>query len=186
MPVTPRPRTHSALALAVGLLALTACSGPDPAPPPSSAPPVFTSEEEALTAVMETYQRFQQLSYQILAEGGVGPERIRSLASDEVAETEMDGYRRAVERGYVFTGAPTIQSTALDLWLPHPDPLHVVARAELCLDISSVQVVDGAGTSVVSAERQPQSLWSVDISYRENDQTLIVGAKEKVDDRCDD
>ena len=42
----------------MGLLAVTACTAPEPAPPQKSTPPVFENEEQALAAVTETYQEF--------------------------------------------------------------------------------------------------------------------------------
>ena len=185
MPRTSRSRSVSTIVLTAGLLALTACTGPEPAPPPKSSPPVFENEEQALAAVTETYQRFQELSFQILAEGGANPERISTLASDDVAQVEIDGYRRSAELGYTVTGTPSVQSVVLDLWLPHPDSLQIVARADVCVDISSVQVLDSAGASVVPADRATQSLWSVDVAYREADGSLFVSSKQKENDQCD-
>ena len=185
MPRTSRSRSVSTIVLTAGLLALTACTGPEPAPPPKSSPPVFENEEQALAAVTETYQRFQELSFQILAEGGANPERISTLASDDVAQVEIDGYRRSAELGYAVTGTPSVQSVVLDLWLPHPDSLQIVARADVCVDISSVQVLDSAGASVVPADRATQSLWSVDVAYREADRSLFVSSKQKEKDQCD-
>jgi hypothetical protein len=101
MPVTQLPRTLTALVLVGSILALTACTGPDPSPPTSSSPPpVFANEEEALTAVTATYQQFLDTANLILHEGGSAPERISAIMAPEVAEVELEAYGRMHDNGY--------------------------------------------------------------------------------------
>ncbi|XUK60905.1 Lipoprotein [Plantibacter sp. RU18] len=173
-----------ATSLTLSLFALTACTSPQPTPIPSSTPEViFASEEEALAAVTATFETYQALSYTILAEGGSNPERLAAIATPDVTEVEYAGYRMAAEGGYSFTGTPSIASITLVFWLANPDPLSVLARAEICIDITDVQVTDSTGASAVNVERRNLSRWSVDFSEG-NDEALIVSAKDLLDGEC--
>ena len=180
MPVTPRPRTHSALALAAGLLALTACSGPDPAPPPSSAPPVFASEEEALAAVTETYQEFLDISNTILVEGGVGVERIDAIVGAELADFEHESLVELAVAGKTLTGAPILVTTSISDWYPQPDAAGVIALGTACMDLTPVDVLDSAGNSVVAPDRPRTRTWSVQIGPGHADQSDFVLLKHDV------
>jgi hypothetical protein len=174
MPVTPRPRTSSAFALAAGLLALTACSGPDPAPPPSSAPPVFTNEEEALAAVTETYQEYMRISNTILLEGGVEVQRIDLIVGEELADFEHGSLVELATAGKTVVGAPTLVSTNLSEWYSSPDALGVIAKAKSCIDLSNVDVLDAAGNSTVRPDRPRTRTWAYDIGIGSKKQSELV------------
>jgi hypothetical protein len=174
MPVTPRPRTLSAFALVAGLLALTACSSPDPAPPPSSAPPVFTNEEEALTAVTETYQEYMRISNTILVEGGVGVERIDAIVAANLTEEEHADLLDLPSMGLTLSGAPKLVTVDLQKWYPVPDAAGVLASATACMDLTTVQVQDSHGNSAVSTGRPATRTWSIKVGPGGQDQRPYV------------
>jgi hypothetical protein len=155
MPLTSRSRSASTLALAAGLLALTGCAGPDPAPPPSSSPPVFENEEQALAAVTETYQEFLDISNTILHEGGTNPERIAAVASPDVAAIEYEAYSRMRDGGYSTRGDIDLADVRLREFYTSPDSLGVVARAFACEIVGSVEILDTNGQPRPQSDRQP-------------------------------
>ncbi|WP_285042817.1 hypothetical protein [Plantibacter sp. LMC-P-059a] len=157
-----------------GLLALTACSGPDPAPPPSSAPPVFASEEEALSAVTETYQEYMRISNAILLDGGLEVQRIDVIVGKELAEFEHGSLVELATAGKTMVGAPTLISTHLSEWYSSPDSLGVIAKAKSCIDLSTVDVLDAAGNSTVRPDRPRTRTWAYDVGTGNKEQTELV------------
>ncbi|WP_285026495.1 hypothetical protein [Plantibacter sp. ME-Dv--P-122b] len=157
------PRTLSTLALAVGLLALTACTDVEPAPPPSSTPPVFENEEQALAAVTETYQEFMRISNTILVEGGVDVDRIDVIVGEDLAEFEHGSLIELATAGKTLVGAPALVSTRLSEWYPAPDSLGVIAKAKSCIDLTPVDVLDAAGNSTVRPDRPRTRTWAYDV-----------------------
>lgn len=154
MPTTSTPRTLSALVLVAGLLALTACTGPEPTPPPTAPPPVFENEEQALAAVTATYQEFLDISNTILHEGGVNPERIELVASPDVAAIEYDAYSRMRDGGYSTRGDIGLAHLRVLEYYKAPDSVGIVARAFACEVISSVEILDSSGQPQPQPERQ--------------------------------
>ena len=167
-------RTLSTLALAVGLLALTACTEVEPAPPPSSTPPVFENEEQALAAVTETYQAFLDISNTILIEGGVGVDRIDVIVGSKLLNAEHQSLMELASQGLSLTGKPTLVTTELQEWYDQPDAAGVIASARACMDLTAVQVLDGDGNSVVEADRPSMRTWSISIGPGDEGQQQFV------------
>jgi len=174
MSTTSSPRTLSALALAVGLLALTACTEVEPAPPPSSTPPVFENEEQALAAVTETYQEFMRISNTILVEGGVDVDRIDVIVGDELAEFEHGSLIELATAGKTLVGAPTLVATSVSDWYAQPDAAGVIAIGTACMDLTPVDVLDSNGNSVVAPDRPRTRTWSVKIGPGRAGQSAFV------------
>ncbi|MGK9146317.1 hypothetical protein KXS11_01635 [Plantibacter flavus] len=167
------------------LAVLTACTSSPPSPPPSTtAKPVFETEEEALAAVTEAYEAFQSRSTLILTEGGVHPERIDDLASPGLAELEREAYAEVARDELRVTGAPVVESVVVTQWFRMPDSIGVVARAGICVNISSVDVLGPDGASRVSEGRPARSSWVVDFALPEGADTIIVHARDKQRGDC--
>ena len=188
MPRTSRSPSVSTIVLTAGLLALTACTGPEPAPPPKSSPPVFENEEQALAAVTETYQEFMRISNTILVEGGVEVDRIDVIVGDELAEFEHGSLIELAAAGKTLVGAPTLVSTRISEWYPTPDSLGVIAKAKSCIDLSSVDVLDAAGNSTVRPDRPRTRTWAYDVGVGGTGQSDFVLLEHDVDaegDSCE-
>jgi len=172
------PRTFSTLALAVGLLALTACTEVEPAPPPSSTPPVFENEEQALAAVTETVGSFVTVVNTIGAEGGQNPERLDHLLAPDLKEAETAGFADMTAKGWRTTGAATLRRVELVQWWPRPDAVGVIAVAQACIDYTGVDVLDSGGTSVVNPERD--RLRSTELQLTAADGDVLISTKKPV------
>ena len=73
------------LALASALV-LTGCTAPPPHTVAVSSPtatPVFASDEEALAAAVEAYEKYLAVSDQIAQEGGAGADSFADVVTDE-------------------------------------------------------------------------------------------------------
>ncbi|HEX6365881.1 MAG TPA: hypothetical protein VF000_07010, partial [Agromyces sp.] len=97
--VTNRAGAGVVAAASVALL-LGGCVGvpgatptPTAAPSPSPSPePIFASDEEALAAAVEAYERYLRVSQMIGEEGGANPRRILSVVTPEYAEVAIAGF----------------------------------------------------------------------------------------------
>ena len=178
MSTTSLPRIAPALAVAIGLLALTACTEAAPAPPPKSTPPVFENEEQALAAVTETVGSFVTVVNTIGAEGGQEPERLDHLLAPELRDAETAGFADMAAKSWRTTGEATLQRVELVQWWPRPDAVGVIAIAQACIDYTGVDVLDSSGTSVVNPERD--QLRSTELQLTAADGELLISTKKPV------
>jgi hypothetical protein len=179
MSTTCLPRTLSILCLASGLLALTACTDPDPTPPSTSPPPpVFESEEQALAAVTETVGSFVSVVNAIGAEGGQNPERLDDLLGADLKRAEVAGFEDMSAKGWKTIGEAVLRRVDLIQWWPQPDTVGVVAVAQACIDYTGVDVLDAGGASVVHPERD--QLRSTELQLTAEDGELLISTKKPV------
>lgn len=133
--------------LAALLLAGCTPSDPMPTPPPTSdAAPVFATDEEALAAAEEAYGKYLATVDAILADGGQNPERLEPLVAPAIYSSELEGYKDLASRGLRGVG-----ESSATLQIQRYDASSLVAY--VCEDISSTDVVDSSGTSVVKSGR---------------------------------
>ncbi|MET3511452.1 hypothetical protein [Plantibacter flavus] len=173
----------------MGLLALTACSEAEPAPPPKSTPPVFENEEQALAAVTETYQEFLDISNTILVEGGVGVDRIDAIVGGQLVDAEHESLTELSTQGLSLIGAPTLLDVELEEWYSLPDAAGIIALARACMDLAAVQVLDVDGNSVVEADRPSTRTWSIAIGPgQEGQQQFVLTSRDFVSEgsSCED
>lgn len=144
----PRPFPLLAM-LVVASVALVGCvPGDQPAPSPTpTETAVFASEEEALAAAEEVYGNYLATLDAIFEDGGENPERLLEFASEEVFEQEAPGFELFQSQG--LTG---IGSARFTMTIQSYEPSGSVA-AYVCDDISTTDVVDQTGTSVVPLDR---------------------------------
>jgi hypothetical protein len=170
---------------AVTLLGLTACLGSDPTLVPDPEPtttPVFASDEEALAAAEEAYAAYFEVSDAILNEGGIGPERLQVVASSSMYQIQLAGYNQAREGGLRSIGFTVVDSVGLQ----HYDTMSVdgkgIVTVYACIDVSSVDLVDATGASVVSPLRPNRT--SVEATFDidpESPNRIVLSAEEPWD-----
>lgn len=180
MPRTSRSRSASTLALAAGLLALTGCAGPDPAPPPSSSPPVFENEEQALAAGTEAYESYLSVWNRVVAEGGFDPARIDEVTTGELQAFENNSLSKLQELGWTFSGAASLEAFTISDWYSKPDAAGVLIVGSACVDMTGLQATDAAGGSVIKPERPAKRTWDVHIASGAAHQQPYVLAKHEV------
>jgi hypothetical protein len=177
-----RPRTAAHLAAVIALVVLI--SGCSPAEPLSkqasestpSAP--FASEDEALAAARATYEEFTAVANQIMAEGGVAPERLDALAAANVATPEKDGFSHLANRNLRISGQPRVTTAALQAYATESRDGKNIVTAYFCVDGSDTSVIDSDGKSIV--DRSGSNLTAFQVSFDLVDEVpprLIVSEK---------
>ncbi|WP_261393693.1 hypothetical protein [Microbacterium esteraromaticum] len=137
--------TGAGLALAM----LAGCS-PQPEPTPTETP-LFASEEEAFAAAEETYRAYVQ---------AVNDSRLDDSSSFEPVFELLTGSALTAEREttslYHAEQLSRTGDTTFDSFSPlETDGSRVVAN--LCIDVSEVELLNAEGQSVVPADRPPRS-----------------------------
>ena len=116
---------------------------------PTTAPPVFASNDEALAAAMAFYLSYQATANTIAQEGGVDPQRITTFVTPAMLPGEIASFERLSKTGVHLVGdlgfdSMTIQSANL-----REGSLVVY----MCLDVSATDVIDDTGMSTVPPDR---------------------------------
>ena len=138
------------LALAMVVTFATGCQ-PEPAPSPTG--PVFATEEEAFAAAEETYRAYVDALNQVDLSDPETFEAVYAWTTGEAnAEARQTFSRMHADQWIVIgTSVPTVIEPvswgAADL---------TQMEVAVCLDVSSVQLVDTSGQSVVSPDRPDQ------------------------------
>ena len=171
--------TPAILAALVMLVALTGCQPdatpiiPDPVP---SSDLLFESEDEALAAAEEAYGAYQDMESLIFTEGGVEPERIEPYATRDALELALAGFENFRESGYRAIGAAGYSLTSLQQYASEAGDGVDVVSAYLCLDVSSVDVLDTTGASVVLSTRP--DLQSFEVTFDLIEDRLVLATRE--------
>ena len=174
----------SVAALAVMLL-LSGCvptpASPTPTPKPSTTP-VFASEAEALAAATKAYAAYVRVSDEILADGGKNPERIKTVSSGAALKAALSGYREFRTKELRSVGISKVQNVTLQQFSNGPPSGADLVSIYACLDVSSVDVLDKGGVSVVSPERPPRQPFQVSEGWDTRKGVLVVSSREPWED----
>ena len=127
-------------------------SPPIEAPGPTRASSFFDSDEEALQAGVDGYQAYLATSDLITADGGQDPQRIAPYVSDELLPSFIEGYQSLQAKGLRSQGSTAYDSPRFQSWTPGANDDALVSFY-ICVDVSQVRIVDGAGSDVTPPER---------------------------------
>ena len=176
---------HVAMIASVVTLGLLAACTPDPdangpvtTPPPVQAPtisppPATTSPEaEAAEDVEEAVVSYYARTDALLSD----PQLPIDQAVEVAAGSELDALRRLVQQrridGRRQTGRAIVATLVVEELELAPQ---ATAKAQVCLDVASVDVIDADGASVVLPGRQDRSV--IDLDLVEQDATGWVVEK---------
>jgi len=163
----------------VGMLTLTGCVDGDPLPtlpPTPTSTPIFASEEEALAAAEEAYAAYLEMSNLIASEGGVNPERIAALVTDERLIDELRGFETLRELQVHTSGRDTFETIELQRFDQTDDGAEVVLY--VCWDASAVRVLDATGADVTPSERNVHDLLEVVMVTVGESPSLVLSSDE--------
>ena len=158
-------------------LVLTGCTAPPPQTVAVSSPtvaPVFASDEEALAAAVEAYEKYLAVSDQIAQEGGAGADRFEDVVTDEWLASERHSAEVLASSGLRQVGTTTFNGMRLQQ-MQHSDQLTSVVTYA-CLDLAGVEFVDSATGS--NAVRPKVLMVPVEVSFQTSDanpRSLVVG-----------
>ncbi|MBN9149914.1 MAG: hypothetical protein J0H56_00650 [Micrococcales bacterium] len=178
----PRPAATFAAGLAVVLL-LAGCVPPDPIITPEPGPgatPVFASDEEALAAATDAFAVYLKVSDQILAEGGVNPERLLAVATKEWFDAQSTGFEEARAKKLHSVGKTAFDKVSLQQYDSSAIDGVGIVRVYLCVDLTGLDVVDANGHSVVTDTRPDRSPFEVtfDLASEPASDELLVANEE--------
>lgn len=164
-----------ALSVAVALV-LSGCVPQEPEvlpPPEQSTEPLFASDEEALAAATDAYEAYLKMSDLIGHEGGDNAERLEAFATRDALSASLQEFDMFTEKRLRSTGSTRFSNIKLQqVWSASPDGTDVVS-AYVCLDVSSVDVVDSNGVSIVAAARHDHQLMEVSFDSGQDDGLLV-------------
>lgn len=143
----------------LALLAVSGCSATQtqtPVATPSSSPtpaPLFANDAEALAAAKKAYEAYLAMSDLILSQGGRDGTRIKSVASRELAESELEGYDMALAKGWHTVGRSKYRNLTVQAVRREVGDGIGIVTAYLCSDMTGVDVLDSRGESVAPKTR---------------------------------
>jgi hypothetical protein len=162
-------------------LMLTGCvrtSAPDPVSPTPRATPVFANEAEALAAATAAYAAYVKVSDEILADGGKNPERIEQVAKGAALRAALSGYKKFRTEELRSVGLSKIDHVTIQRFSGSSANGEDLVSIYACLDVSSVEVLDKSGASVVSPQRPARQPFQVSEDWDKVKQLLVVSSRE--------
>jgi hypothetical protein len=168
--------TGGALLLAL----LSGCVPPGAATPPEPtatfvAP--YATDEEALAAAETAYAEYTRVSDQIFVDGGARPERLAEVAVGSFLELSIESYEGFEQEGKSRIGAPTASDFILQRYSPGTGPKEVLT-VYVCRDVSSVDVLDSDGISLVREGRADRSTMQVTFDWDSARTRLLVSDQQ--------
>jgi len=154
----PGPRRRAPLVLlATAGFALAGCTTAPPAPsisppaPTTTPSPVFTSGDDALASVVETYKKFERASDDIARDGGANPERIKPYVNAAGYAHVLESAARLKSEGSHGVGYTVLNNAVLQSYEERSGTATV--SMYVCEDISRVDRVDANGHSLIEPGR---------------------------------
>lgn len=142
-------KLRHAAALALVALVLATASGCVPQPSPSPTPtPVFTSEQQAFAAAEKTYRAYVDALNHVDLSDPKTFEPVYAWTTGDLNASDRKSFSNWHANGYVISGEGLITYVAPSLTL---SARNVVVLA--CYDVSTIDVKDSSGASVVSESR---------------------------------
>jgi len=138
--------------------------------PVPSQTPVFATEEEALAAATEAYEKYLKVVDSIFADGGADPERLLDVATLGQYEKELSGYRELASKRLYGVGKSRIESPMMQYF--DSSTSNVVIY--VCLDISATDIRDANGVSTVKPNRVDR--YTSEVSLESDGSSLLVAS----------
>lgn len=174
----PHPSPVRIAAAVLALLGLTACS-PAPQPTPSPTPtPLFASEDEAFAAAEATYREYNDALNQVDFATPKTFDAVFALLSGDAEKSTRKSFSEFHAERLQSVGAIMFDSFTL----VSADPQHGEVRANVCVDVSGVDVLDESGTSITSADRPARQPMRVMFVPRPGERTLTISAMGSTDE----
>jgi len=176
-PTTTRLLVHAAVLL-IGSAALSGCA-PQVTPTPTPTP-VFASEDEAFAAAEEVYREFIRRLNDVDLSDTNTFEPLFELSSGSFEKADREAYSAMHAEGYVMHG----ETRLVSFEAAESPPPHNTVVAHICLDVSSVSVVDSAGVSQVEEGRPDLVPLEVTFVADRHNVMLIDSAVTRQDASC--
>lgn len=172
------------LACLLGLSALAGCTPTDPPKPSPTPTGIFASEDEALAAATDVYQKYTAALDKESATGDLSAEAMRPFVTPEYFE-ELEVPSLLQENGWHTTGATTFDNVLL-VGMSESEQLANV-RIRLCRDVSEVRILDASQRDVTPStrtDRFPVEIQLVSSSPRSPNLVISDSGSWPGDDFC--
>lgn len=175
-----RPRTAAAGLLIFALAAtLAGCSDttriPDPTPE-ATADPLFASDEEALAAAVEVYERYLVEADEALIDPELPLDALEQIASEELVGNITSIRADLESQGLSLTGFRTVTNSEFQSVAPEGDGTAVTFY--VCESVEATDLLNADGTSAIGADRNPLSEWQPTVTFGEDGLEAIVTERE--------
>lgn len=169
-------RLGALLTVAAALILSGCAPGPAPTPTPTAA---FASEEEAFAAAEETYRAYTDAINAVTPADPETFEVTYAFSSGGVQRADRENFSRMHAEGYEISGDAVVTRFSK---LETGEPFEVV-RAVICIDVSSVKVLDATGASAVAPDRP--DIYEIEATFRWNGSRLLVDEVQRIEgDTC--
>ncbi|WP_394554560.1 hypothetical protein ACDF64_07680 [Agromyces sp. MMS24-JH15] len=136
------------------VLCFAGCSDAAPAatvePSESVAAPVFASDEEALAAAVDTYEKYLDLSAEVSQEGGVNPERLLPLLDQSYGQKIVEEFQGMERVGLHVVGRGIASAYRLIEYSTSTEDISVYA----CQSVGSTRIIDVDGSDITPPDRE--------------------------------
>jgi hypothetical protein len=161
--------TATALGITLSIAALASCANPRPGEMPVPTPsvtPVFASEEEALAAAGEAYQRYLDVTNLVGQSGWKDTSKLPDVSRGDALDAALANAEQFAQKGWIQTGDGSFDTLSIQQF-DDGGAGSVEIVAYLCLIVSGVDVLDANGASVVSPDRPDRLPFEVQIDDSE-------------------
>jgi hypothetical protein len=141
-------RVVTALALVAALALLGGCAGE---PEPVETTPAFASEEEAFAAAEETYRAYVDALNDVDLSDPETFEPVFALTTGDANANARRTFSEMHANGWTVDGDSTYENFRGVSVTVRGAAREIVA--DVCLDVTGVEVIDASGESMVSADR---------------------------------
>ncbi|WP_136036282.1 hypothetical protein [Microbacterium sp. K35] len=168
--------TRALAALAVSLVLLTGCTAdlkPSPSPTPT---PLFASKKDAFAAAEATYRAYNDALNLVDPADPATFEAVFERTTGDFQAVDRKNLSVMHAEELTVSGANTVVGF---------HPLRTTAtydevRARICVDVSSVQIVDARGASRVAQDRAP--IYVADVTFVWSDDAYLISRASKAGD----
>lgn len=142
-----------------------------PAPTASAPPhtPLFSTDNQALVAATHSYAAYLRVSDEIYADGGIRPDRLRQVATNEALQQLEPDFLTYAERHWHISGNTSFDSVRLQGTSARAVTIYV------CEDVSNINVLDASGTSLIGGNGDTRLPFQAQLVQRGS--RLVLAAK---------
>ncbi|TFD53525.1 hypothetical protein E3T55_05230 [Cryobacterium frigoriphilum] len=136
---------------------------------------MFANDDEALAAAIDAYAAYEEVATLIFSEGGANADRLRTVATGDLLEVELDGYQRVQARGQRLTGSFKFDKVVLQRVDEQAIGGVGVVVVYLCEILTGTDVLDASGASTVKPGRPDRTPFEVSFDWNAEGNSLLVG-----------
>ncbi|RZS57713.1 hypothetical protein EV141_1431 [Microcella putealis] len=144
---------------------------PDPTPE-ASADPLFASDEEALAAAVEVYERYLTAADDALNDPALALDNLNAIASDALTENIVAIRANLEEQGLQIVGYRTIVNSIFQSSVTEHSSTEV--SFYVCESVADTDILNDGGMSTLEDDRLVLSEWMPTVSFDGSSEGEVV------------